>query len=132
MNNENDFKYVLEDFSTVFMGANHKYEELMVHETAPLKFKEVVARVFTHEVSPEMTVAEHLMQLTENDKSYMIYRQLKVKIKLIQQKQSGKGYESKTCTFEEFMETYQQKAVAGDCFIEEIILKKLHLVSFPV
>lgn len=132
MNNENDFKYVLEDFSTVYMGANYKYEELVVHETAPLKYKEVVARVFQQEVSPEITVAEHLMQMTPEDKSYMIYHQLKVKIKVIQLKKSGKGYESKQCTLDEFMDIYQKKAKDGDCFVEEIILKKLHLVSFAV
>jgi len=132
MNNENDFKYVLEDFSTVYIGANYQYGELQVHETAPLKYKEVVARVFTHEVSPEMTVAEHLMQINPDDKSYMIYHQLKVKIKITQLKKTGKGYESKQCTLDEFMDTYQKKAMDGGCFVEEIILKKLHLVSFAV
>lgn len=132
MNNENDYKYVLEDFSTVFIGANHTYEEMMVHETAPLKYKEVVARVFVKEVSPELTIAEHLKQMKEEDKAYFIYHQLKIKIKLIQPKKNGKGYESIQVKFEEFMEQYQQKAAMEECFIEEIIIKKLHLVSFAV
>lgn len=132
MSNENDYKYVLEDFSTVFIGANYRYEELMIHEVAPLKYKEVVARVFVHEVSPKVTIAEHLMQLSADDKSYMLYHQLKIKIKITQLKKKGKGYESKQCTFDEFMSSYQKRAADGECFVEEIILKKLHLVSFAV
>ncbi|MDD3206039.1 MAG: hypothetical protein PHS74_09955 [Lachnospiraceae bacterium] len=132
MNNANDFKYFLEDFSTIYIGANYTYTEVMQSEVAPLKYKEVVARVFAKERDANTTIAEHLATMKDDETSYMIYHQLKVKIKVTQLKKNGKGYESNAYSLEDYQKQYQEKTVQGECFIEEIIIKKLHLVSFAV
>ncbi len=132
MNNQSDFKYLLEDFSTVYIGANYSYKEIMNHETAPLKFKEAVVRVFVKDCDERTTIAEHLTKMKEQEKSHMLYRQFKVKIKVTQLKKSRKGYESKHCALDEFMNQYQMKAANGECFVEEIVIKKLHLFGSAV
>lgn len=132
MNNENDFKYLLEDFSTVYIGANYSYKEIVEHETAPLKFKEATVRVFVKECDEKTTIAEHLSVMKEQEKSYLLYHQLKAKIKVTQLKKSGKGYQSMHYTFDEFMDQYQSKTANGECFVEEIVIKKLHLFGSAV
>lgn len=132
MNSENDFKYLLEDFSTVYIGANYSYEEIMQLETAPIKFKEATVRIFAKDCDEKTTIASHLSTMKEQDKSYLLYRQLKVKIKVTQLKKTGKEYCSNHYTFDEFMNQYQKKAVNGECFVEEIVIKKLHLFGAAV
>ncbi len=132
MNHDSDYKYLLEDFSTIYIGANYSYEEIMNHETAPLKFKEAAVRIFVQDCDERTTIAEHLAKMKEQEKSHMIYRQFKVKVKVTQLKKMQKGYESKHCTFDEFMRQYQMKVANGECFVEEIVIKKLHLFGSAV
>ena len=44
--NRNDFKYVIQDLSKVYIGANYTYEELQNEDDMPVKFKEAAFRVF--------------------------------------------------------------------------------------
>ena len=131
-NHENDYKYVLEDFSTVYIGANYTFEEIMNHDAAPMKFKEAIVRIFLQEFDEKTTIAESLSNMTEHQRSYLLYHQFKIKIKVTQLKKSQLGYESKHCELDRFMKQYQKKTVHGECFIEEVVIKKLHLFGSAV
>ena len=43
---DNDFKYMIQDISNIYIGARSTYEELAENEELPQKLREVIVRAF--------------------------------------------------------------------------------------
>lgn len=130
--NRNDFKYVIQDLSKVYIGANYTYEELQNEDDMPVKFKEAAFRVFSMETSLATTIAAHLLSIKKEDRSYFVYKQMRVKIKVTSLVRGSNGFSTGSCKLDEFMDEFQNKAVQGEYFIEELEIKKLHLAGLSV
>lgn len=130
--NRNDFKYVIQDLSKVYIGANYTYEELQNEDDMPVKFKEAAFRVFSMETSLATTIAAHLLSIKKEDRSYFVYKQMRVKIKVTSLVRGSNGFSTGSYKLDEFMDEFQNKAVQGECFIEELEIKKLHLAGLSV
>lgn len=132
LNNSSDFKYFIQDMNRFYLGANYTYEEMIMSEDIPHKLKEAISRIFLKDTDSSTTIAGHLAKLQGAQISFLAYHQLKIKIKVTALQKSAKGYESSYHTFDEFIETYQEKVQRGEYFIEEITIKKLHLLAFSL
>ncbi len=130
--NQNDFKYVIQDLSKVYIGANYTYEELQNEDDMPVKMKEAAFRVFSMETSLETTIAGHLLTIKNTDRSYFVYRQMRLKLKVTSLIKDKNGFNTGYYKLDEFMTHLQQKAVQGECFIEELEIKKLYLAGLSV
>lgn len=130
--NRNDFKYVIQDLSKVYIGANYTYEELQNEDDMPVKFKEAAFRVFSMETSLATTIAAHLLSIKKEDRSYFVYKQMRVKIKVTSLVRGSNGFSTGSYKLDEFMDEFQNKAVQGEYFIEELEIKKLHLAGLSV
>ncbi|MBR1693349.1 MAG: hypothetical protein IJ711_11345 [Lachnospiraceae bacterium] len=135
---QQDFKYVIQDFSHVYFGGRCTYEELAEADDAPLQLKRVIRRVIKREVPLETVVEEHLLTLTEDSDSFLLYEQLKASIEVVFARwaeQKGKQepeYESRTYTIRELLQDETLHAAQRDFLIREIHFKKLKLLSISV
>lgn len=137
--NENDYKYVLEDFSNVYIGARFSYGEIAENDAVPGRFKDAVYRVFYKETKPEVTIGEHLIGLKDDSMCYLAYSQLRIRIKvtsLIREKDK-KGnvkekYSTKDYSLDEFMKEEGIRENPDQYLIQEISFKKRHLITMHV
>ena len=52
---DNDFKYILQDISNIYVGARSTYGELAENEDLPHKLREVIVRIILSEVAGDTT-----------------------------------------------------------------------------
>lgn len=137
--NENDYKYVIEDFSNYYIGARLSYQELADDENTPGRLKDAVYRTFFKEISPSVTIGEHLLTLDDSSVCRMAYSQLRIRVKVttLLQKTDKKGklkevYETKDYSLDEFLKQEEIKENPDQYLIQEICFKKRHLMMMHV
>lgn len=137
--NENDYKYVIQDFSSYYIGARLSYGELAENENTPGRFKDAVYRIFLKETDPAMTIGEHLISLEETSMCCLAFSQLRIRIKVtaLIQKPDKKGnlkevYETKDYSLDEFLKQKEIKENPEQYLIQEICFKKRHLMMMHV
>lgn len=137
--NENDYKYVIEDFSNYYIGARLSYQELADNENTPGRLKDTVYRTFFKETDPSVTIGEHLQGLQDTSICYMAFSQLRIRIKVtsLMQKPDKKGnlkdvYETRDYSLDEFLKQEQIKENPDNYLIQEISFKKRHLMMMHV
>lgn len=135
MTKNDDFKYVLQDVSSLYFGRELTYAEMLDREDVPFKFKAIVNDYIQKDTGLDKTITQHLLGITQEEFSYKVYEQLKLSVKVCYKK--GKGglggrikdkWVHKSCTIRQFCEAYQIKAAAGDVRIEEVSVSKLALM----
>ena len=130
--NENDFKYVLQDFSNITLGARYTYQEIMECERVPFKLQSIVERyILPHLENPSVEIGHHILTLTGADPCFRIYDNLKMKVKYFEPRKNGKsGFSEKKMTLAEFL------AKSGewneDCMIQELIFSNLAVMAFHI
>ena len=65
-----DFKYVLQDFGNIYIGARYSYEEMLKSEDIPYKWKAIIRHYLLKETSPETTMENHIFFMKEDDFAY--------------------------------------------------------------
>lgn len=132
---EEDYKYAIQDFSNVYLGARMTYQDLADYDGVPCKIKDAVYRIFLKEVSGDVTIADHLMQIKEASLSFMAYQQMRVAIKVISLvlKTDKKGkiketYDIKDYSLQDFMSDEEIHNHPDQFMIQEISLKKRNMM----
>ncbi len=130
MNSQDDFKYVLQEFSRTMIGAKYTYAELLNAERVPFKFQTIIDRLILPYADADRTLEEHLLSMTAEDKNYRIFDNLKLKIKYYMPSEKG-GYKEYTDDIKTFVEK-RKKLKDGNITIQEIILSNLALMGFKL
>ncbi|MBP3459004.1 MAG: hypothetical protein J6K58_07330 [Lachnospiraceae bacterium] len=137
--NENDYKYVIQDFSNYYIGARFSYKELAENDNTPGRFKDALYRVFYKETDQNMTIGEHLLQLDDSSMCYLAFSQLRIRIKVtaLIQKADKKGnlketYETKDYSLDDFLKEKENWEDPQQYLIQEISFKKRHLMMMHV
>lgn len=135
---DQDFKYVIQDFSNVYLGGRLTYEELVEADDAPLQLKQIVHRVIKKEVPITTVIQEHLLSLSEDSESFLMFKQLKIKVEVVFSVLVKKGlrekeeYKSQTYTLEELMHAEELHGEKRNFLIREVRFKKLRLATVSV
>lgn len=139
---EQDFKYVMQNFSNVYIGARCTYEEAAEHMDMPSRLKTAIYRmIYGGEITREETIASHLLRLTKQDMGYLFYSQLKLQIKVlvIEKVTDKKGMEKETAcekiySIEQFVEDgrLKEQVQKDKVIVQEMFFKKLHLTGLSV
>lgn len=137
--NQQDFRYVLQDFSNVYIGARLTYGELTEQDDTPQRLSSAVYRYLMPDGLQDTRICDHLMTLTDGSMPYMVYAQLKAEMKVVQpvtkiHKNGRKVTEYKMQTYPvtEFIGNETLRQQVGPEQISEITFKKLHLMSLKV
>lgn len=132
--NSTDFRHYLQDITNVYMGAYLTYEQMLSMDDVAFKLKAIISQYLLKEATPETTLAEHLYYMKESDLSYMVYKQLHMKIKVSLKDTTGKtdGYLIKAYEFEDFVKNEALKQNSKDMVIQELTFSKLRMMSLSV
>ena len=126
---DNDFKYVLQEFARTMIGAKFTYGELLNAERLPFKFQTIVDRLILPYADPDMTIEDHLLSITQDDKNFRIFDNLKLKIKYFMPSPKG-GFKEYTDEIKEFIKNRENWSEG--CMVQEIIISNLALMGFKL
>lgn len=136
---DNDFKYVLNDTSYIYIGARFSYKEMLEEEMIAFKLKTIISQYILKDVDEETTLESHFYYLTSDSFAYKTYRELKVKIKVSipKEKRSLTGrvryiYQDKVYTLKEFGELNLARKKQLGLIVREVIISKMGLMTFAV
>ena len=121
-----DFKYVLQDFGNIYIGARYSYEEMLKSEEIPYKWKAIIRHYLLKETSPETTMENHIFFMKEDDFAYETFQELKASFKM-----SG-HYESREYKISEIVQSEELHRKMDTIIVEELHLTKLALMMFSV
>lgn len=135
----NDFKYYMQDVGSLYLGARYSYEELLAHEMVPFKLKSIIEHYIMKDTQADTTLESQFYYMTQDMFSYKTYMQLKAKVKiclLVEKKSLFRKekvvYQNRVVPMDEFVRmNLAQKKKAG-VKIQEIILSKLSMMAFSV
>ncbi len=125
---ENDYKYILQEFSKTMIGARYTYAEIMAAERAPFKFQTIIDRLILPYADPDMMIGEHILNMARDDKNYRIYENLKIKIRCCVPE--GDGYRTKDFRLNELNNL--DESVKGTIVVQEIAFSNLALMGFKL
>ena len=134
-----DFKYVMQDTGSIYVGAKYAYEELLEAEAVPFKLKAILTHYILKEASPQTTLESEFYYLEPGTFLYETWKQLKVRVKVQVQVEKkslfGKKrmeYQEKILTLKELTEMNLTRKNASGLWKTDIILSKLGMMTFSV
>lgn len=134
-----DYQYVMQDITTLYLGAQFTYEELLLNEEVPFKFKNMIQRCIKPELAMDTTLAGHFYHMDGSAFPYQVYRQLKTKVKfsiLVQRKgvtgKTKQGYDTRILPLEQFSAIRPEEKEAQGIFIQEIGVSKMALIGISL
>jgi len=136
---ENDFKFVMQNFSDIFIGLRLTYKELAEAEDTPQKLKTAVYQYILSEVGEDTRMCDHVLKMGQDSKAYMVYSQLKGRFKVMLPVEivDRKGrvrteYREKILTVAQLVSDEQLKDQINPDYMMEFKFSKLHLGSLAV
>ena len=139
MTRYDDFKYVLQDVGSLYLGAGFSYEELLAQELVPFKFKAILSQYVLKEASPETTLESQFYYLEENTFLYETFQQLKIRIKVQIQEpkrtlfdKTKIKYQERIFSLQELVQMNLARKKASGMLIREIIISKLGMMTFSI
>lgn len=89
--NNDDFKYVIQDTSCVYFGRELTYTEMMDKEDVPFKWKAIISAYIKKDTDLNVKMTDHLLELSPEAFSYRIFEQVKMTVRICYQTQK-KGF----------------------------------------
>lgn len=134
-----DFKYVMQDTGSIYLGARFSYEELLEHEVVPFKLKAILTHYILKEASPDTTLESQFYYLEKDTFLYEIFKQLKIRVKIQRQVKkkslSGKEkikYQEEILKLDAITEMNLARKKGSGMLVREIIISKLGMMTFSV
>lgn len=134
-----DFKYVIQDTGSIYLGARFSFEELMEQEMVPFKLKAILTHYILKEASPETTLESQFYYLEKGTFLYETFKQLKIRVKIQRQVERktlfGKikaEYKEEILSLQELAEMNLARKKACGVMVREIIISKLGMMTFSV
>lgn len=130
-----DYKYVIQDITHVYVGAKYTYGQLQNSDEAPFKLRAILSQYMMKEVNPDMTIAQHVFQIKETDLSYLVYKQMKTRFKVFEwskaegRKAKKAGYVGKVYDMDGMLALHGGQKQENPPVLEEISFKKIAMMS---
>lgn len=138
-NQNNDFKYFMQDTGSIYLGAKFSYTEILEQEMVSFKYKSIIEHYIMKDTDPETTLESQLYYMTPDQFSYKTYMQLKARIKvsMLMPKKSLFGemktvYQNHVFKLDELVNMNLAKKKQCGMVIQELVLSKLALMAFSV
>lgn len=132
---QDDFKYVLQDFSNTTLGARFSYCEVMENDRVPFKLQSIIEKyIFPYLDTPDMEIGKHVTRVKKDNPCFRIFQNLKLKIKYFEPKKDKNGnpiggYCERKVTFEQLV---LNDSDLTDCMIQELIFSNLAIMAFHI
>lgn len=137
--NENDFKFVIQNFSDIFIGLRMTYTELADAEDTPQKLKTAVYMYVLPEAGEDIRICDHILTVDESSKTYDVFSRLKGKFKVMlpveitdRKGKTRTEYRENLLTMKEIVSNPDLKKQINPDYMLEYKFSKLHLGSLAV
>lgn len=137
--NNNDFKYVIQDTNCIYFGKELTYAEMMDKDDVPFKFKAIISAHIAKDTDLNQKMTDHILQISDQEFSYRIYEQLRLTVRVcykVQKKGLGGKIKDKwihkACSMKQFCSDYRSQAAGGDIMIEDFSISKLALMALSI
>lgn len=134
-----DYKYVMQDTGSLYLGSKYSYGELLESDMVPFKFQTLVERYIVPDMGLETTLESHLYHMQTGEFTYRTLLQLKAKVKVsrlsVKKGLFGKQeklYRTEIIPLQEFVKMTPQEKEREGIFIQELVISKLGLMTFMV
>lgn len=135
-----DYKYVMTDTGSLYLGAKYSYREILENQDVPFKYRSIIERYILPDLQPDTTLESHLYYMQKNAFSYRTYQQLKAKVKVsrLVDKNPFLGcigkkkrvYQTVVLSLEELAGMSKEEKERDGIFIQELIISKLCMMTF--
>lgn len=132
-----DYKYVMQDTNSLYIGAKYSMEEILENEDIPIKFRLIVERYLYTEADKDTSLESYFYYLANKEIFYKVYKQLKtrLRISIIEEKTNLLGktkqqYSTRTISLEEFMKMSPEEKEQKGVVIQEVAVSKLAMMTF--
>ena len=139
MENNDDFKYVIQDTGHVYFGKELTYQEILDKEDVPFKFKAIISAYVSKDTTVDVKLTDHIMTVQPDAFSYRIFQKLKMQIRLFysvdKKSLSGKikkKWIHKVYSFDEFQKQYASLVMEEKAQIEDVSISKLALMTISI
>lgn len=137
MNDQNkDYKYVIQDFSKVYIGGKCNISDVLEADDTPEKVRMAMMRILDKEQDEKQEFDQILKEGDSKNLVYKFFLQGNVKLIVLQEEESKKGksvrFVQKTYELDEFVRDIQTREDSDKIIISEIIIKKLNLLKISV
>lgn len=134
-----DFKYIIQDITTLYLGSKYSFRELIEDEDIPFKLKMIFQKHLSEQMDSEDTLEGLFYYMRREGFVYQIFKQLQVKLKIseIVEKKSifgkkKKEYMTKNYSLADFIAIPEEEKKRLGMVIIEISISKLALMGFSL
>ena len=134
-----DYKYVMQDFTTLYIGARYTYDEMIEEEVVPFKVKTLISNHIKPALKEEaerdnpgeISLESHLYHMEGKGYTYQTYMQLKAKVKIsiLREKKGKKSYSTEIIPLKDFVMMPPSEKEENGVLIQELIISKLALMA---
>ena len=134
-----DYRYILQDAGTLYVGAKFSFGDLAKEEEIPFKFRSIVMRHLMTEVDQEDTFESVFYYMQPEGYLYEVFLQLRAKIK-VSQLTPTKGllgkkkwvYKEHIYKLKEFVALSKEEKERLGVVVQEIQCSKLGIMTFSL
>lgn len=134
-----DFKYIMNDMTRIFLGTKLTYGEALEHDYMPFKLKAVYHSYFKM-ASNDMTIADHLLAITPESLDYMALQNMGAKVKIniwsSVTKKNGEVIEKwlpeQIISIDQYVKEETYHDYPESAVVTELILSKMKVMTFSV
>lgn len=128
-----DYKYIMQELSTLYIGARYTYEELIEEEEVPFKVKKMINTYVKPELEGEdLSIESHFYYMDGSGFAYQTFLQLKTKVRFSILEKKGKkqeaSYVTKVMKLQDFIKMTPQEKEEKGVMIQEIGMSKLAMM----
>lgn len=131
-----DYKYIMQDTSNLYVGAKFTFGEILENEELSFKFRMIVEKYILPKASPQDSIESHLYYMDKDSFLVKIYDHLKARIKVnvIEEKRTllgkvKKEYVTKTLKINELVQMSTADKERCGMVIQELKVSKLAMMS---
>lgn len=129
-----DYKYIMQELSTLYIGAKYTYEELIAEEAVPFKVKTLINTYIKPELEGEnLSIESHFYYMDGSGFAYQTFLQLKTRVRFSILQTKGKNaqvsYVTKVMKLQDFIKMTPKEKEEKGVMIQEIGMSKLALMT---
>lgn len=135
----NDFKYVIQDTNCVYIGRELVYTEMMEMDEVPFKLKAIINAYVSKDTDLNAKMTDHLLNMASDEFSYRIFEQLKMTVRVCyKNRKRGLGgkikekWVHKAYPLKQFCSECRDKVRDGIMMVEDISISKLALMVISI
>ena len=134
-----DYRYILQDTGTLFVGAKFNFGDIAGEVEIPFKFRSIMMRHILQEVDKEDTFESTFYYMKPEGYVYEVFAQLRTKVKVSQlteiKHMFGRTewiYKEHVYKLSEFVKIPKQEKEKLGIVVQEIQFSKLAIMTFSV